>query len=511
MKDIVIILILSCLLVSEGRGADTSLISTYGGLRYEEGSSIAVTFDKGFIMVGSTGSFGLGNSDIYIVKADSNGNYEWSKSYGGPQSDIGLSVKQTSDSGFVIAGYTNSFGAGGYDVYILKTDRLGDTLWTKTFGGTDWDLGYEVVQTLDGGYAIVGETYSFGLGDNDMYLIRIDSNGDLLWTKTYGGVEQDYGRTLIETADTGFLIAGATYTFDTDSGDAFVVKTNNVGDITWTRHYGGTGMDMFNDAIESIDLGYVFLGTTTGYDAKSKDAFLFRTDLTGVKTWHLTMGWPEGEEEGHELIELKYKQYVMLCTSNFFGAGGIDFYLVFADETGGFIKGPTFGYNRDERGYSLAKQANGGIALLGTTNSIGSGLTDMLLITTDSVGKAYNGSPPNFSIYASYLDTSIADAPISIGTLINHDRTISVYPNPAVEVITISIEGGLWFNKHMLFNLYDLTGRLVISSNLDHVSSNSVNISGQPSGVYFYEVIIPDNSPTDRSEIYKGKLVLIPK
>ncbi|MBL4734467.1 MAG: hypothetical protein JKY18_03840, partial [Flavobacteriales bacterium] len=146
-------ILLSLLSALEGISMDTTFVRTFGGLRYEEGASIAATLDSGYVMVGSTGSFGLGNSDIYIIKTDSIGTVEWTRSYGGVNTDVGLNVKQTADSGYVITGYTNSFGAGGYDVYLIRINNIGDTLWTKTYGGTDWDFGYEVVETFDNGFA----------------------------------------------------------------------------------------------------------------------------------------------------------------------------------------------------------------------------------------------------------------------------------------------------------------------------------------------------------------------
>ena len=138
-----------------------------------------------------------------------------------------------------------------------------------------------------------------------MYLIRIDSSGDSLWTKTFGGAEQDYGRTLLETADTGFIIAGATFTFDVDSGNAYVVKTNSTGDTSWTANYGGTGNDLVNDVIETIDMGFACLGTTTSYNAMNQDMYLFRIDQLGVMTWYTAFGSNEGSEQGYSLVELR--------------------------------------------------------------------------------------------------------------------------------------------------------------------------------------------------------------
>jgi hypothetical protein len=508
LRTLIVTTVLVLFLAQIASSTDTTFIHAYGGLRYEEGTSIVATLDGGYMMVGSTGSFGLGNSDIYAVKVDSNGTYEWSKSFGGPNSDVGMSVKQTADSGYIITGYTNSLGAGGYDVYVVKTDSIGDSLWTRTFGGGDWDFGYEVVQTMDGGYAIAGETFSYGSGDNDMYLIRLDPLGDSLWTRTYGGAEQDYARTLVETADTGFIVAGATYTFDVDSGDAFIIKTNSVGDTTWTANYGGTGTDLVNDVIKTIDMGYACLGTTTSYNAKNEDMYLFRIGQLGVMSWFNTIGSLEGNEQGNSLVELRYKRYAALGYSDFFGGGGDKIYMAITNEIGGFALGRSYGFDNDERGFSIARRQNGGIAIFGTTNSIGVGLTDMLLITTDSVGKDYNDTTFTPLVYATYLDVSIPEAPVDVASIETPNRKVSLYPNPAQLETSINIEGESMLNKITQFQLYDVTGRKIKVFDLNQPFPFTMNMSSLRAGVYFYELVIKDKTNPMEAEVYKGKLIL---
>ncbi|MBL7191850.1 hypothetical protein ISS30_09140 [bacterium] len=132
---------------------------------------------------------------------------------------MGFSVQQTSDSGYIIAGYTTSYGAGYYDVYLIKTDALGDTLWTKTFGGNSGDGGSSVQQTSDGGYIIAGYTGSYGAGYADVYLIKTDANGDTSWSQTFGGSDWDYGYSVQQTTDGGYIVAGYTYSYGAGSRD----------------------------------------------------------------------------------------------------------------------------------------------------------------------------------------------------------------------------------------------------------------------------------------------------
>ncbi len=134
--------------------------------------------DGGFIVVGTTLSFGAGDFDVYVIRTDANGNTAWTKTYGGADLDEGRSVWQTTDGGFIIAGFTYSFGAGSRDVYLIKINSFGDVLWEKTYGGVSAEIGYSVQQTEDGGYIVVGETSSFGAGNLDVYLIKTDSLGN---------------------------------------------------------------------------------------------------------------------------------------------------------------------------------------------------------------------------------------------------------------------------------------------------------------------------------------------
>jgi hypothetical protein len=179
----------------------------------------------GYIIAGYTNSFGAGNSDVYLIKTNSAGDTLWTRTYGGGEDDVGYSVQQTTDGGYVIAGYTNSFGAGNSDVYLIKTDASGDTLWTRTYGSNNNDYGYSVQQTEDGGYVIAGYTRFY----SDVYLIKTDSLGGTLWTRTYGGVDNDYGYSVQQTTDVGYVIVGLTESFGAGYSDVYLIKTDPDG------------------------------------------------------------------------------------------------------------------------------------------------------------------------------------------------------------------------------------------------------------------------------------------
>jgi len=234
---------LICCLLPCSCPAQITFERVYGGVDTDAGMSVQQIQDGGYIIAGGTWSFGVGWPDFYLVQTDSMGDTVWMRTHGGSQYDLSYSVQQTQDAGYIIAGWTSSFGAGGDDVYLIKTNSLGDRVWTKTYGGSGHDRGECVQQSQDGGYIIAGRTYSFGAGGGDVYLIKTDSLGDTVWTKTYGGGDSDYGLSVQETEDGGYIIAGCTRSFGAGEPDAYLIKTDSLGDTVWTRTYGGRAND----------------------------------------------------------------------------------------------------------------------------------------------------------------------------------------------------------------------------------------------------------------------------
>jgi hypothetical protein len=187
-------------------------------------------------------------------------------------------VCQGPDGGFFIAGWTNSYGAGSYDVYLVKTDSLGDTVWTRTYGGTSEDYGLFVIPTEDSGCVIAGLTSSFGAGGYDVYLVRTDVHGDTVWTRTYGSPSADWGYCVASCSDGGFLVAAGW----SSQSSAQLLKTNANGDTTWTRAYGGSGREEGLAVLQAGDGGFMMTGLTTSYGAGGQDVYMVKTGPGGV-------------------------------------------------------------------------------------------------------------------------------------------------------------------------------------------------------------------------------------
>ena len=210
-------------------GPEEEWSRTFGGGSTEYGRSVQQTADGGFILAGYTQSYGAGGTDVYLVMTDSSGYGTWfTRTFGGSGDDSGFSVQQTTDGGFIITGNTESYGAGGRDVYLIKTDSSGYEQWSRTFGGSNDEGGYSVEQTSDGGFIIAGYTESYGAGESDVYLIKTDSSGYEQWNRTFGGVDRDSGYSMQQTSDGGFIIAGVTESYGA-GGDVYLVKTDSSG------------------------------------------------------------------------------------------------------------------------------------------------------------------------------------------------------------------------------------------------------------------------------------------
>jgi len=238
-------------------------------------SSVQQTVDGGYIVAGTTYSFGVA-WDFWLVKTDSNGSQQWNKTYGGANWDAASSVHQT-DDGYIVAGTTYSIGAGGADFWLVKTDSAGNQQWNKTFGGTNDDMASSVQQTSDGGYIVAGTTYSSGASGWDFWLVKTDSAGNQQWNKTYGGTSTDQAWSVQQTSDGGYIAAGSTASFGAGFWDFWLLKTDSAGIQQWNKTYGRTGDDEAYSVQQTSDGGYIAAGRTNSSGAGLLDFWLVKT------------------------------------------------------------------------------------------------------------------------------------------------------------------------------------------------------------------------------------------
>ncbi len=319
---------------SRGEGSDLWLVKTdaagneiwdrtFGGSGEDVGTSVAATRDGGYVVTGSTKSYGMGEERLWLLKTDSNGSLQWDKTFGGfvsSSGDGGWSVWETKDGGYIVTGYTKSSGAGGKDLWLIKTDSDGNWVWDKTYGGPKDDVGMSVIRSGDG-YVVAGRTASFGSGEDDIWLLRVGSDGRELWNTTFGDKLDDAAFQVVALRD-GYAIVGRT---DSESGKrALLIKTDLFGRKLWERFYeeGSTGI-----SIQQTSDGGFIIGGHIDPKGSGRDALLIKTDPGGDEAWALRLGGPS-DDTGTAVVESKDGGCVLAGITSSSGAGAEDAWLV---------------------------------------------------------------------------------------------------------------------------------------------------------------------------------------
>jgi hypothetical protein len=364
--------------------AQVRFAKTYGGTDSDEYNRVRRTSDGGYIVTGRTSSFGAGWGDIFLIKTDAYGNLQWAKTYGGASWEYASSAQQTSDGGYIVAGYTNSFGAGNSDFFLIKTDASGNIIWVKTYGGINDDNASSVQQTSDGGYIVAGYTNSFGAGANDFFLIKTDANGNVQWAKTYGGTSGEWANSAQRTSDGGYIVVGLTWSFGASGGDIFLVKTDANGNVQWAKTYGGAGWDQPYSVQQTSDGGYILTGETTSFGAGDRDFFLIKTDANGNVQWAKIYGGTNWDQ-AFSVQQTSDGGYMVAGSTWSFGAGMSDFLLIKTDANGNVIWAKTYGTVNNDIAWSVQQTSDGGYIVAGDS-PLGMGLWDIFLIKTDANG-----------------------------------------------------------------------------------------------------------------------------
>lgn len=354
---------------------------SYGGLGSEQGHGVCATTDGGAIVVGSTGSFGNGGGDIYVMALDIDGTRLWSHSYGGASVDQGWAVRSLGDGGAIVAGFTNTGQGNGYDGLLLRLDPQGEVIWQRTIGTSSWDLLYDV-EALPDGFIAVGQSFGVGDGSGDIWSVRTDAQGDTLWTRHYGTASQDEARGVRSTNDGGFLVAG-TLAVDSDTSDAVVLKYDAEGTLAWSAPVAGNGLDVGSSVAEAQD-GSILLGGWSNSFSDAQNVMISRLDASGSVQWTRVIGGAAGMQWfGREIRELPDGRIVVGAQTNEFGLGGMDFYLLFASSDGYYLAGPSFGGTDDDVCWSMDIASDGFYYLVGSTGSFGPGSSAVFVVRSD--------------------------------------------------------------------------------------------------------------------------------
>ncbi len=470
-----LLLSLSFLLASVFVYSQITFERHYGGAADDGGSSVLQTDDGGYIITAQTFSFGLGTSDIYIIKTDAYGNEIWSKVYGGDGWDAPFQIKKTIDNNYIIVGQTSSFGAGSSDAFLLKIDNNGDSLWFKTYGGTDEDGAYGVDICNDNGFIITGYTYSFAIGyQAAAYLIRTDPIGNELWSKTYYKKTFNQIFDVLKTNDNNFLLAGITETTPADA-EGYLIKTNNNGDTLWMKTFGGNSYDSFSSICQDNNGNFILCGTTYSFGAGDYDMYLIKIDSNGQEIWSKTFGGINSDNASSVIYNNNENTFMIVGSTQSYGYGGKDVFLVKVNQYGDTLWTKTYGGTADDVGGDLYKTNDNGIIMTGYTKSFGN-ISDVYLIKTDANGQV----------------AGIDDYP-------SMNNGITVYPNPFSTTTQITLSQ----TYHTIsLSVYDMQGKLVAQNQYTDCDKIQLNRNTLTNGMYFLKLILDDK------EITTGKIVV---
>lgn len=347
---------------------------------YDYGKSIKQTQDGNYVMCGQTG-----NGAISVYKINTYGDTLWARSYGGTASDIGFDIAETSDGSYIIGGGTN-YGGGSQNGFLMKVNSSGDLLWTKTYGGAANDCIYSIQQSTDGGFIGVGSTYSFGAGNYDIYLIKTDSSGNLLWSKTYGGSSIDEGKSIQLTDDGGYIITGTTVV-SSIAYNSYLLKTDSNGNVQWAKAYGGTSYGNYGFSVDNtFDKGFIITGYT-GSGAGGDDAFLIKTDSLGNLQWSKAYGNTR-YERANKVQQTSDSGYVFTGVTNRL-SGPNFYYVVKTNSYGDTLWTNCFGDNAGAGlATSITETFDSGFIIYGYADI--SSVYATYVIKTDSLGHSNN-------------------------------------------------------------------------------------------------------------------------
>jgi hypothetical protein len=442
---------------------------TFGGSEGDHGNSVQQTSDGGYIIMGGTQSYGAGSWDLWLIKTDSSGREQWNRTFGGSEFDFGQSVRQTPDGGYVIVGWTESYGAGEDDVWLIKTDSNGSEEWNRTYGGSGTDYGHCVQLTTDGGYALAGMTGSFGAGNTSVWLIKTDSSGNQQWNNVFGGSKNDYGMSVEQTSDDGYVIGGSTESSGAGDFDVFLIKTDLSGNEQWNRTFGGIETDYGITAEQTSDGGYIIASESLSYGAGFSDAWLIKTDSSGNEEWNRTFGGSERDMSGFHFFGDSVQQasdggYVIAGTTRSYGAGSYDMWLIKTDTSGNEQWNRTFGGSEHDYGHSVQQTSDGGYVIVGETSSSGAGDFDVLLTKVDGSGNPLQTSGELIS------ENLFEDKEVY---LVDAFNSIGYMPHGSGLKVQFSLDGIDWYDSSG-----NRDGWNQLSNGLNHIDLSALAWSG---------------------------------
>ena len=450
---------------------DTMWTKKIGGSNDEIGSCIQQTTDGGYIVAGHTQSFGVGLDDIWLIKTNAAGDTLWTRTYGGTEYDYCYYVQQTSDGGYLLIGETDSFDPTYWFAWIIKTNSFGDTLWTNVIGESRHYFARSGLEISGGGYLFTGRTKATGAGQEDLWLVKLDAGGDTVWTKTIGGGDDEQGISIQQTNDGGFIIAGVTKSFGAGDYDAWLIRSDPTGDTIWTKTFGGSSRDFAYDVQQTNDNGFIIAGMTEsfGYANNFSDVWLIKTNSNGDTLWTKTFGGID-RDGAFALHQTSDGGYILVGFTDSFGAGNYDVWLIKTNSSGDSLWTSTYGGIFYDYGRSVEQTDDGGYIIAGDYYETITNSRDVWLIKispdpNEVEHQDLNSIPETFSLKQNY-------------------------PNPFNPITTI--EFGVPSGDFIKLHIYNSLGEEVTLLVNEYLNAGNYKVKWDaedlPVGIYIYKL-----------------------
>lgn len=437
------LLLLSSAIMVYGQGYE-EWSKDIGGDDTEHFKAIQETLDGGFIIVGYVEPWARDDRELYMVKTDSMGDLEWSQVYGDAKDDDAYDVVQTGDGGYLVVGGTKSYGAGLTDLWVMRTDDQGELIWEKILGGAKDDVAYSVT-SLDGDYLLVGSTASYGAGGSDVWVLKIDDEGEVLWNLTIGGPKNDVGKEVASTADDGFIIVGDTSSYGAGWTDVWLIKMNADGSVSWNQTYGGSANDSGRSVKETAD-GFIIAGNSDSFGSNLVEGYIVNVDMEGNLVWEKTFGG--SADDYAESVELLADEgYLVTGYTTSTGTGESDVWLFSLSGDGNLVDETFYGGSMRDRMYQVHATSDGGYILAGFTWSFGaSGNGYLIKITMEQPKKPAEFKLSNLAVSPTTVETgktvTVSVTVTNVGEETGSHKAELLVDGSKVDEETVTLEGG---------------------------------------------------------------------
>ncbi|WP_455392410.1 CARDB domain-containing protein, partial [[Eubacterium] cellulosolvens] len=461
----------------------STFFRTYTGLPMgdDKGYSVQQTSDGGFIIAGETET-SLNKSDYWLLKTNEMGIIQWHQNFGGLYKDWCNSVIQTADGGFITVGVTDTFAGNREDAFVVKTDNSGKVKWQRSYGGLMDDGAESIVQTPDGGYIIVGHTYSTGNGESDVWIFKVNNSGLVQWEKTFGGKYYELGNAIIPASGGGYIIVGHTDSFIDLGSGILLIKINSTGDVEWNEIYVGGG-GIGHEVQSTPDGGYIIVGELMKSGYYGKDIALIKTDGSGEDQWSKRFGGRKNDR-GFSISQTQDGGYILVGETYSHGAGYNDIWLIKTNNTGEIEWDRCIGGAKNDTGYEIQVLSDDGYVIVGASDSYGNGSYDLTLIRTNKFG---NSIGENVLVSKNLLEGQLVHS-------VNAFNYTATIPAGTSIRIQFSFNNNSWYNSTGALNGWDSLSNGINSINLSAVANTWTN--------FYYKVTF--SSVTMNSPVLKN-------